>query len=250
MAEKFAGKIAVVTGGGSGIGKAVATALAAEGASVVINDLKLEVAQSVVDEITAAGGTAVAIAGDVSNADDVKAVVEKAVDTYGGLHLAFNNAGIGGPQGPVADIDIAGYRALMGVNLDSVFYGMHFEVPAILAAGGGAIVNTSSILGVVGDANALPYVAAKHGVAGMTKAAAISYADQGIRINSVHPGYIDTPLLQGMPEEAYNGLVAKHPIGRLGASEEVAKVVLFLLSDDASFVTGSQYLVDGGYTAQ
>lgn len=250
MSGQFAGKTAVVTGGGSGIGKAVAVRLAAEGANVVVNDLKLEVAQSVVDEITAAGGTAIAIAGDVGRPDDVKAAVDKAVEEYGALHLAFNNAGIGGPQGLAEDIDIEGYQQLMDVNLHSVFYGLHFQLPQIVAAGGGAIVNTSSILGVVGDANALPYVAAKHGVAGMTKAAALSYADKGVRINSVHPGYIDTPLLSGLPQDLYDGLVGKHPIGRLGRAAEVAELVLFLLSDKASYITGSQHLVDGGYTAQ
>jgi NAD(P)-dependent dehydrogenase (short-subunit alcohol dehydrogenase family) len=250
MSKEFEGKTAIVTGGGSGIGKAVALALADGGANVVVNDLKQEVAQAVVDEITAAGGTAVAHSGDVGKPDDVKASVDLAVSTYGALHLAFNNAGIGGPQGLVEDIDIEGYLTLMDVNLHSVFYGMHFQAPAIAAAGGGAIVNTSSILGVVGDANALPYVAAKHGVAGMTKAAGISYAPKGVRINSVHPGYIDTPLLGELPAELYDGLVAKHPLGRLGTSEEVAALVLFLLSDKASFIAGSQHLVDGGYTAQ
>lgn len=143
-----------------------------------------------------------------------------------------------------------GDKQLMDVNVHSVFYGLHFQLPQIVAAGGGAVVNTSSILGVVGDANALPYVAAKHGVAGMTKSAAISYADKGVRINSVHPGYIDTALLADLPKDLYDGLVSKHPIGRLGKAEEVAELVLFLLSDKASYITGSQHLVDGGYTAQ
>jgi Dehydrogenases with different specificities (related to short-chain alcohol dehydrogenases) len=206
--------------------------------------------QKVVDEITRDGGSAIALAGDVGKPADVQASVDAAVKRFGALHLAFNNAGISGPLGLLADIDIQAYRQLMDVNLHSVFYGMHYEIPAMLKAGGGAIVNMSSILGVVGDANAVPYVAAKHGVAGLTKAAAVGYADKGIRINSVHPGYIDTPLLQNLPKETYDGLVGLHPIGRLGRPEEVTALVLFLLSDQASFITGSQHLVDGAYTSR
>lgn len=250
MSKAFEGKTALVTGGGSGIGKAVALLLGKEGANVVVNDLKIEIAQKVADEIANAGGVALAVAGNVGKPEDVKTAVDAAVTKFGALHLAFNNAGIGGPLGPIADIDIEGYKNLMDVNLHSVFYGMHYEIPEMLKAGGGAIVNTSSILGLVGDANAVPYVTAKHGVAGMTKAAALGYAAKGIRINSVHPGYIDTPLLGGLPKEAYDGLVSLHPIGRLGTAEEVAHLVLFLLSDKASFITGSQYAIDGAYTAQ
>ena len=250
MGSEFAGKTAIVTGGASGIGKAVALALGAEGANVVVCDLKLDAAETVAQEITQAGGTASAHAGDVANADDAVAAVKHAVDTYGGLQLAFNNAGIGGPLGLLADVDLDGYRTLIDVNLNSVFYGMHAQIPQMVESGGGAIVNTSSILGLVGDAGAVPYVTAKHALVGMTKAAALGYAAQGVRINSVHPGYIDTPLLQALPEDAIEGLIAKHPIGRLGTAEEVAHLVLFLLSDKASFITGSQHVVDGGYTAQ
>lgn len=250
MTTQFEGKTALVTGGGSGIGKGVALALAAEGASVVVNDLGHESAQATVDEIVSAGGKATVSIGDVGKPDDVKVAVDTAVQEYGALHLAFNNAGIGGPQGPIEDMELDEYLKLMDVNLHSVFYGMHFEVPAMLKAGGGSIVNTSSILGLVGEAIAIPYVAAKHGVAGMTKATALEYASQGIRVNSVHPGYIETPLLESAPQEMRDGLVALHPVGRLGTVEEVANVVLFLLSDKASFITGSQYAVDGGYTSQ
>lgn len=250
MTDAFDGGVALVTGGGSGIGRAVALSLAAEGVKVVVNDLREEVAQRTVDEITSAGGTALAVAGDVGDPDDVKAAVQAAVDEYGGLQFSVNNAGIGGPQGLIADIDIDAYLKLMDVNLHSVFYGMKFQIPAMLESGGGAIVNISSILGLVGEPMAIPYVTAKHAVAGMTKATALAYAAQGIRVNSVHPGYIDTPLLAEAPEAMREGLVSLHPIGRLGTAEEVADLVLFLLSDKARFITGSQYVIDGGYTAR
>ena len=194
MNNSFKGKTALVTGGGSGIGRAVALKLAAAGANVVVNDLKIEVAGATVVEIEKAGGIGYAIAGNVGHHEDVKAAVDIAVSKYGALNLAFNNAGIGGPVGLLADVDIDAYKNLMDINLHSVFYGMRYEIPEMIKAGGGAIVNTSSILGLVGDAILSPYVAAKHGVAGLTKAAALGYSKQGIRINSVHPGYIDTAM--------------------------------------------------------
>ncbi|WP_460772845.1 SDR family NAD(P)-dependent oxidoreductase [Microbacterium sp. GXF7504] len=253
MTGQFSGKVALVTGGASGIGKAVALALAEEGADVVVVDLRKDAAQAVVDEAEGRGASGLAIGADVSDPASLKDAVAAAVDTFGGLHLAVNNAGIGGPQGFLGDYDdsdgFAAYRTLMGVNLDSVFYGMRYEIPAVLAAGGGAIVNVSSILGLVGEPTAAPYTTAKHGVAGMTKASGAAYAGQGVRINSVHPGYIETPLLDAMPAEAKAALVEKHPAGRLGTAEEVADLVLYLLSDRASFVNAAQFTVDGGYTA-
>jgi NAD(P)-dependent dehydrogenase (short-subunit alcohol dehydrogenase family) len=250
VAVDFTGRTALVTGAASGIGRAVALQLAKGGASIVASDLSADGANGVVEQIVSDGGKAVAAVGDVTDPVHVEAAVALAVSELGGLHLAVNNAGIGGPQGDVADIDIDGYRRLMAVNLDSVFFGLKYEIPAMLEAGGGAIVNMSSILGLVGRPLALPYVAAKHGVVGMTKAAALGYATRGIRINSVHPGYIETPLLRELPAEAYDALAGLHPMGRLGTSDEVAEVVTFLLSDAAAFVTGSQYVVDGGYTAE
>ncbi len=250
MGRDFEGKTAIVTGAGSGIGKAAALALAARGAKVVVNDLDAVACQAVAESITRAGGEATGFPGNAADPEAVRSLVDAAVSRYGALHVAFNNAGIGGPLGPLAEIDIEAYRQLMEVNLHSVFYAMRFEIPAMIAAGGGAILNMSSILGMVGDANAGPYVAAKHGVAGLTKAAALAYAGSGVRVNSIHPGYIDTPLLSNLPKEAYDGLVSLHPMGRLGSSEEVTELALFLLSDRAGFITGSQHLVDGGYTAR
>lgn len=250
MANEFSGKSALVTGAGSGIGRATALRLAAGGAAVVVVDIEDKATDAVAEEIVGAGGRAVPFVADVSEPEQVRASVDLAASTFGGFHLAVNNAGITGPLGLLADIDIAGYRRAIEINLNAVFYGMYYEIPAMLASGGGSIVNTSSVLGVVGDPGAVPYVTAKHGIVGMTKAAALGYANQGIRINSVHPGYIDTPLLKVLPEDAYAALARMHPIGRLGTADEVASTIAFLLSDAASFTTGSQYVLDGGYAAR
>ena len=251
MSREFETKTALVTGGGSGIGRQVALRLAAEGANVVVADVNEEAAREVAQDITEAGGQAVAVGTDVAKHQDVKRAVDTAVATYGRLDLAFNNAGINGPTGRLTDISIEDYDQTIAINQNSVFYGMYYEIPEMLKNGGGAIVNTSSVAGVLGFDTIVPYTASKHAIVGLTKAAALGYADQGIRVNSVHPAFIKTPLLTSNAfDDDRPALIAKHPVGRLGEMDEVADVVLFLLSDRSSFVTGSQYLVDGGYTIQ
>ncbi|MBT2879610.1 SDR family oxidoreductase [Streptomyces albidoflavus] len=248
--DEFAGRTALVTGAASGIGLATARRLGQGGARVVIADYNAEGAASAAAALRDESVEASAVTVDVTDPASVEAAVRFAQDTYGALHLAVNNAGIGGESAPTGDYDIDVWNRVVRTNLDGVFYSMRHEIPALLAAGGGAIVNTASILGSVGFAGSPAYVAAKHGVVGLTKTAATEYAAQGVRINAVGPGFIDTPLLQGMDKQAYDGLVQLHPAGRLGRSEEVAEVIAFLLSDRASFVHGSYHLVDGAYTAR
>ncbi len=247
----FSGKVAIVTGGASGIGEAVVHTLASCGAKVVVADFDEARGIEVADKVEADGGTASFFKVDVSKPEEVEAMVRHAVDTFGGLHVAVNNAGIGGAMAPTGEHPLEDWHKTIGINLNGVFYGLRYEIPAILESGGGAIVNLASILGSVGFANAPAYVAAKHGVVGLTKTAAIEYATKGVRINSVGPGFIQTPLLdKNLDADALSGIAALHPVQRLGRSQEVANLVTFLASEDAGFCTGGYYLVDGGYTAQ
>jgi len=248
MSNEFKGKVAIVSGGGSGIGEETAKILAAGGASVVVADISLPAAEKVAAEILTAGGKAAPFRADVGKPEDNEATVEFAKKTFGGLHLAFNNAGIVGAEKFVGELTPEDWQTVINVNLNCVFYAMHYQIPAILASGGGAIVNTSSIAGFIGIANLSHYCASKHGVAGLTKAASIEYGCQNIRINSLHPGYVLTPLIaQWTDTELKETLVGLHPCGRLAEPKEIAEVACFLLSDKASFMSGSQVVADGGF---
>lgn len=244
-------KVAIITGSGSGIGRAAAILYANEGAKVVVSDINKKNGLAVVEEINQRGGEAFFIEADTAKPDDNINLVEQTLSKYGFLHIAVNNAGIGGPLGKTADYPLDGWQKVIDVNLSGVFYGMKYQIPAMLKSGGGSIVNIASILGAVGTRLSPAYVAAKHGVLGLTKATALEYADQNIRINSIGPGYIKTPLVMNALDEAtLNVIAGMHPIGRLGESEEIAELILWLGSDKASFVTGSYYSIDGGYLAQ
>lgn len=245
-------KVALVTGSGSGIGKAIALLYASEGAKVVVSDIDEKGGDETVSLIKSKGGEAIFIKADTSKPSDHKSLVEQTVKKYGGLHIACNNAGIGGELAPIGEYPIDGWDKIISINLSGVFYGLHYQIPAMLTSGGGgSIVNMASILGMVGTKNLSGYVAAKHGVVGLTKTAALEYADKKIRVNAVGPGYINTPLLTDTLDEAsIKSLAGLHPIGRLGTAEEIAELVLWLSSSKSSFVTGSYYTIDGGYTAQ
>ena len=245
----FKGKVAVVTGAASGIGKSISELYAREGAAVVLSDINQELGEKTTEGIRKARGEAIFIQADVTKPSDCENMVKATLDKYGRLDFACNNAGIGGDQNPTADYSIEAWGKAIAVNLSGVFYCMKYEIPAMLKSGGGSIINMASILGRVGFAGAVGYVAAKHGVLGLTKTAAIEYAPHGIRVNVVGPGFISTPLIRELEDDpaVKNMLISLHPIGRLGKPEEVAELVIWLSSDKASFITGAYYPVDGGY---
>ena len=246
------GSVAIVTGASTGIGHAAALRFADEGASVVVADVNVEDGEDTVAEIEGMGGEATFVETDVSDIDEVQAMVDAAVETYGGLDFAFNNAGIEGANEPTTDQPLENWDQVIDVNLKGVFQSMKAEIPVLLENGGGAIVNMSSIAGKVGFPEISPYVASKHGVIGLTKTAALEYSDAGVRVNAICPGVIDTPMVDRSSgdNEAVDGAIAATPIGRLGEPEEIGDAAVWLCSDDASFVTGEALVADGGLTSQ
>lgn len=251
-ARDWAVKWHSITGAASGIGAATARLFAREGAKVVVADVMVEQGEKVVSEIRSDGGEATFVRCDVTNPDDVKAAIDLAVRTYGRLDVLHNNAGIEGPQAETANYPESDFERVINVNLKGVYFGLKYGVQAMLANGGGSIINTASVAGLVGFPGLLAYNASKGAVIQMTRTAALEYAKQGIRINAIAPGVIETPMVQrllAVQPEAYDSFLALEPIGRFATPEEVAQVALFLASDDSSFVTGSVSIVDGGLTA-
>ena len=245
-------KVALVTGATSGIGRAAAVALARAGAQVVASGRREAEGRAVVDEIVRVGGTALFVAADLTREEEAARLVGAVVERFGRLDVAFNNAGVGGAAGPLRDMDEAAWRAQLDGNATSVFFSLRHELPVMRAGGGGAIVNTASVLGTVGIAGAGAYVAAKHAVIGLTRAAALEEADAGIRVNAIAPAVVDTALsratLLATPEST-RAVTALHPVGRLGTVEEIASLVTYLASDQAAFITGAVLAADGGWSA-
>ncbi|MHB8604576.1 MAG: glucose 1-dehydrogenase [Thermoplasmatota archaeon] len=251
--RRLEGKAGLVTGAGSGIGRATALALAREGASVMVSDIDEKSAEATAAEILASKGTARSLRCDVTRSADVGALVSATTDAFGKLDFAHNNAGWEGPIAKIANVEEADFDRVIAINLKGVFLCLKHEIPVMAAAGRGAIVNTASVAGLVANAGASPYAAAKHGVVGLTKTAAAEYARKGVRVNAICPGWTDTPMSRRAGEsnpKIMQNYLAGVPANRLGAPEEIAALVCYLVSDEASYINGAALPIDGGWTAQ
>ncbi|WP_439107298.1 SDR family NAD(P)-dependent oxidoreductase [Congregibacter sp.] len=252
----LAGKVALITGAASGIGEACARKLAADGAALVLTDINQAGVETLTAKLTAIGAQAIATQLDVTKPDDWDQAIALTLDRFGGLDILVNNAGIAGDNTDLMTLDLEAWHRVLSINLDGVFLGLRYAGPALEQRGGGSVVNISSILGKIGLPGAAPYCASKGGVTQLTKAAALEWASLNIRVNSVHPGFVETPLVDGALEKHEDSLamrellVTAHPLGRLGQADEIANAVAFLSSDESSFMTGSELVIDGGYTAQ
>ncbi|MEU3183582.1 SDR family oxidoreductase [Streptomyces sp. NPDC006923] len=252
MSNRLDSKVIIVTGGTSGMGSALAKRAASEGATVLIGARDKERGEATAAEIARDGGTALFVPTDVTAEEDIARLVEVAVSEFGGLHGAFNNAGGGNSQGALRNMEASFWDSVIALNLTSVFYSLKYEIPAIAASGGGSVVNNASVVGVVGDPAAVAYSAAKHGVLGLTRSTALDTAKEGVRVNALVTGLVDTPLWRGVVEnhpEVANGHLGKQPTGRAADEAEIAAFATFLLSDESPFITGAALAIDGALTA-
>lgn len=249
--KRLQNKVAIITGAASGIGKETAILFAQEGAKVTVSDINEEAGKNVVEEITAQGGEAIFVKANTAMPVDNETLVKETIKAFGALHIAVNNAGVGSAFHKVEDISLEDWQRVIDINLSGVFYGMKYQIPEMVKAKGGSVINIASILGQAGFQGSAAYVASKHGVVGLTKTGAIDYATDKVRVNAIGPGFIYTGLVNEatMGKEAIQALEKKHALNRLGLPKEVAAMILFLASDEASFITGSYYPVDGGYLA-
>lgn len=251
MEQLLKGKTAIITGASSGIGKSTAILLAKNGANIVVADIDEKQGKTVVEKLKSHEGDSIFVKVDTSSAEEVSQMVKTTMDKFGRLDIAVNNAGVGGESALIEEYSVESWDKTIAINLSGVFYGMKYQIPAMLENGGGAIINMASILGQVGFASSCAYVAAKHGIVGLTKNGALEYAKQGIRVNAIGPGFIKTPLLEdNLDDEQMEQITALHPQGRLGKPDEIAELVFWLASEKSSFVNGAYLPADGGYLAQ